>query len=554
MAIRGNIADAALADVVQLLALGRRTGRLSAARDGELGTLWFVDGHVAHARLAHRRDPLGAALVRAGAIDDADLRAALVEQAAEPDTPLGFLLLRRGCVPSDALRAHVTAVAEEAAYELLGWCRGTFSFDVDVAPVAEPLRLRLDVGSLLLESARRADEGVLIATEVPGLSSVFARVPGDPGPQLGLAEDSTNEAARVASVLDGRMDVEGVADATGLSTFHAARAICQLVKRGHARRVASPATDAESPRHTGPRADEHLNLGVAFARSGLLDEAMRELRRALEFRPTDARARGHLGAVALRAGRIEEAAAVLGEAAALPGVSAGAVHALGVARHRLGQLELADAAYARAAGMGLADDPRHLTARAALALDRRAWGNARQWVERARIRWADVPPAIWYHYAVLAALGVGDEQGAATLLREGRAAHPRAAALLANSAALAAEGRQPAGSRVAALADVMGALAECEHMAPARRLLADLYYRESRFDDARRAYAAATELAPDASSTAWARLGSLAFRAGDTASAAHAWERACSLHPDHPTARANLAALRRTEAAAARTP
>ena len=52
-----------------------------------------------------------------------------------------------------------------------------------------------------------------------------------------------------------------------------------------------------------------------------------------------------------------------------------------------------------------------------------------------------------------------------------------------------------------------------------------------------------------ASATAWARLGSLALRAGDREAARRAWERACSLQPDHPTARANLDALGRSGAA-----
>ncbi len=546
MAIRGNIADATLADVVQLLALGRRSGRLTAAREGELGTMYFVDGAVAHAALAHRRDPLGAALVRCGALDDADLRAALVEQAAESDAPLGVLLVRRGCVPRDTLLAHLTAQTAEAAYELLGWTRGTFSFDVDVSPVAAELVPRLDVASLLLEAARRADESVLIATEVPGTTSVFAPIAAAPG--TGAAGPDDPELSRVATLLDGQRDVDAIAAAAGMSTFHASRAVYTLVKRGRARRVASAACTAVPPRLTSARADEHLNLGVAFARAGMLDDALRELRRVLELRPGDVSARAHLGAVALRAGRLGEAAAVLGEAARLPGATAASVHALGVVRHRLGQLDLADEAFARAARLGLADDPRHLTARAALALDQRDWLAACQFLDRARARWPQ-PPAVWFHYAVLGALGAGEASAAAGLLREAVAAHPRAGALLANTAAHHA--RDDRGQDSAeALDAVMAAVAECPELAPAQRLLGQLRYRAGQFDRAREAYAAATRLAPDASATAWARLGTLALRAGDRGAARHAWDRACSLQPDHPTARANLDALGRSGAEA----
>ena len=46
MAIRGNLSEASLADVLQLLSLGQKTGCLSIARDGSFGAVHFADGRV----------------------------------------------------------------------------------------------------------------------------------------------------------------------------------------------------------------------------------------------------------------------------------------------------------------------------------------------------------------------------------------------------------------------------------------------------------------------------------------------------------------------------
>ena len=550
MAIRGHVAEAALADLIQMLALGRRTGRLSVARDGELGTVYFTDGAVTQATLAHRRDPLGAALVRAGVLDDADLRAALAEQTLTPETPLGVLLVRRGAVPRATVLAQLTSQSAEAVYELLGWREGTFSFDVDVASATAELAVDLDVGGVLLEAARRADEAVLFATEVPGPSSTFVRVPpagaadSADGPRLGddeaLGESEDAGVAAIASLLDAPRDVRTLEEHTGLSTHHVVRALYRLVRAGRVRRVAAGATE-QATRSAAARADEHLNLGVAFARAGLLTDALRELRRALELRPSDAVTCAQLGAVALRTDRIDEAAAVLGQAAEAPGATADVLHALGLVRHRLGQLALADAAFARAGALGLENDPRHLTARCALALDLGEWAAAWEYADRARRHWT-APPAVWYHYAVLAAWGVEDLGRATALIEEGLRAYPRAPVLLANAAAHAVEtGNESDATR--ALPRVTAALAERPTLASAQRVLGELQHRAGQFEAARAAYKAAVRLAPDASAMAWARLGSLALRAGDRREARAAWERACSLQPDHPTARANLRAL-----------
>jgi tetratricopeptide (TPR) repeat protein len=546
MAIRGNLAEAALGDVVQLLALGRRTGCLSVAHGGEFGAVWFVDGRVAHAALVNRRDRLGEVLVRAGALDEADLRAALVEQAADPDTRLGELLRRRGCVDAAAVDAALRARAAEVVYELLAWPHGSFSFEAevrpdarDVLPAQPPAGAGLDPAALLLEAARRADERALVATEVPGPDAVFAPVaparPGDDPEPLG------DDERRVLPLLDARRDVRALAEDAGLSEFHAARALHALVRRGRARRVARPA--APGGRAGAARADEHRNLGVAFARAGMLDEAARELRRVLELRPADAHARLHLGLVALRARRWGDAAAVLGEAAALPAPSGAVFHALGIARHRLGQLAAADEAFDEAARRGLADDPRLATARGALAVARGDAVAARRWLADARSAWATrgaAPPAPWYHAEAMAALAAGDAPGAERALAAGLDAHPSASPLLVNAAALAAElGRPDAAERAARAAAADPASPR------AQRLVGDAHYRAGRHAEAAAAYRLAVRLDPALGPEVWARLGALALRDGARAAAVDAWERACKLDPGHATARANLDALRR---------
>ncbi|NJK32898.1 MAG: tetratricopeptide repeat protein, partial [Deltaproteobacteria bacterium] len=53
--------------------------------------------------------------------------------------------------------------------------------------------------------------------------------------------------------------------------------------------------------------EEHRNLGVAFYKTGMLDEAVREFRRVAELRPDDLGARFYLGLAHLRLGKWSEA-------------------------------------------------------------------------------------------------------------------------------------------------------------------------------------------------------------------------------------------------------
>ena len=54
MAIRGNLNEASLPDVLQLLAMGNKTGTLSLSESGASGTICFDNGRICHAGVAGR--------------------------------------------------------------------------------------------------------------------------------------------------------------------------------------------------------------------------------------------------------------------------------------------------------------------------------------------------------------------------------------------------------------------------------------------------------------------------------------------------------------------
>ena len=64
MAIEGSLQDVSLADICQLLAMGRKTGCLTITDRSNFGYIYFRDGRVIYASVLNRRDRLGELLVR----------------------------------------------------------------------------------------------------------------------------------------------------------------------------------------------------------------------------------------------------------------------------------------------------------------------------------------------------------------------------------------------------------------------------------------------------------------------------------------------------------
>src|SRR2546426_8688065 len=141
---------------------------------------------------------------------------------------------------------------------------------------------------------------------------------------------------------------------SGLGEFEIGKALYGLITAGFVHRAGRTASAVD--RHiTDARVDEHRNLGIAFYKTGMLDEAAREFRRVAELRGSDANAHFFIGLVALKQARWREAMEALRLAAGKGGARPAVLHNLGLAFEQLGPPEEAEAAYAEAAARARTD-------------------------------------------------------------------------------------------------------------------------------------------------------------------------------------------------------
>ena len=531
MAVTGSLRETSLADVLQLLALGRKSGCLSVADRESFGYVYFDRGLISYASIVNRRDRIGDLLVKNGLVTPQALAEAVAAQDARRGERLGEILVERGEITREVLARYIRLQVEEAVYFLFTWRQGIFTFAADRVPEAGAMLFAINPENVLLEGARRVDEWSLIEKKIPSLDLVF-------GLAATVAElpegEITREQRRVLPLIDGTRSVREVVDASGLVEFDAVKALFGLVQAGFAREI------GRRPRAPGEGArgvEEHRNLGVAFYRTGMLPEASREFHRVLQAAPGDASAAFYLGLVDLRGGRPQRAVRRFRSAIEHGAAPGAAFHDAALALEALGLVE--DAALALdEASATLGSYPPLLLSRAVLlckasrpreaarafAAYRRAAGDGAQ------------PPAVYYAFAMIAEGACGRISVASRLAEEGARRYPHVGQVMLHAGAV----RERLAAWEEAEMLYRAAVQAEPELAPARLALGDALYRRGAHAEAAEQYERLLDLAPDRADEAAFRLGNVRYGQGARAEAARLWRRALELNPDHAEARTKL--------------
>ena len=285
MAITGNLKTMELAELLQWLSQGRKTGTLYIDNTKVEKRIFFKEGAIVSSAASDPKEYLGHFLVSHGFIDELTLAKA-VEMQEENRMLLGKILLTIGAIEEADLNKMLRLKAEESIYELFTWQEADFRFADNELPSFQMLPVNLSVTGLVLEGHRRLDEWKRIRLYIPNSQvvpvAVAKLVPSEPDPGV----------ENILSLVDDDRTVQEIALQTHSGEFHVCRVLFQQITEGRLKvvkpRQLEPQPIAPSSQAVAtqtPDAEVLLEAAETYIAEEEFDLALRHLRAARSLEP-----------------------------------------------------------------------------------------------------------------------------------------------------------------------------------------------------------------------------------------------------------------------------
>lgn len=234
--LSGDLSAFTLADIVNLLAMGKRSGVLRLTRGAETRTLTWQDGEIVFARSNSVRNSLGNFLVRKGIItpEQNALSAAHIDE----NTRHGKVLVRMGFLSADQLHWAVKQQVLDIVYSLFHWRSGLFEFIEGAPDSQERITLAMSTTRIIMDGVHRLDEWTRLRAAIPDDHAVVQGLVS-PG-TVAKRTDLGAQEKKLYPLVDGNRTVGEIVEQARLGEFEAYSALFQLFTAGAVRFAATP--------------------------------------------------------------------------------------------------------------------------------------------------------------------------------------------------------------------------------------------------------------------------------------------------------------------------
>lgn len=230
MALKGNLRDFTITQLLNLINLARKTGTLFIEGPGEQVTVSFREGKLAYAQATNEDNSLVYVLYRAKKLSAAQQRALKARAGHMSDKELGLLLINANYLSQQDVILSLQTYFVEIVNKLFTWAEGLFRFETNLLPPEDKITLRINLENIIIEGSRRLKEWEQLQDEIPSLDMAlkFSERPGVNIRNFNLSAEEW----RVVSFINPKNTIQQIANANRLSEMEIRRIVYGLLQAG----------------------------------------------------------------------------------------------------------------------------------------------------------------------------------------------------------------------------------------------------------------------------------------------------------------------------------
>ena len=291
MAINGSLSTMSVSDLLQFLAVGKKTGILKLTHLKVAKGIYFENGIIVGSSTNDPAEYLGQVLLHYAKINEAQLQAAMEEQRKNGGR-LGQILIKQGVLPASEIKKILEIRTLEIIYDLFIWKEGHFDFVVEDPLPADFTRIHVEATRVIMDGVYRADELKRYQTLIPSDRTIMELASG-----WTSSLNEGKETRQLLFFLEKRMSVAEICLNMHCSRFEVYGLLYELVKNGVAS-VAGELPEIPDPVNEVIDLPEDVSEWLLLAREELnkndSEKALSILHTALRREPKNAAAQALL--------------------------------------------------------------------------------------------------------------------------------------------------------------------------------------------------------------------------------------------------------------------
>ncbi len=227
MALRGNLRDFTITQLLNLINLANKTGTLIVDGPTEQAQVAFRDGKLSWAHIGQEDNRLAAVLHRANKLTANQYRAIVQRDGQVTDKELGLLLINAGYVTQEDILLNLQTYFTECVRRLFTWVEGLFRFEAGLLPPEDRINVRLDLENIIIEGSRQLREWEQLQDEIPSLEMAL-KFTERPLTNINLSVEEW----RVVKYINPKNTMKQIAGASKLNELEIRRIVYGLLQAG----------------------------------------------------------------------------------------------------------------------------------------------------------------------------------------------------------------------------------------------------------------------------------------------------------------------------------